>query len=570
MSKANRQSFVHARVTARRAVALALLLGVAVAADLARRLVPNASAQGDPVQALSDEYSQLESEGLKENFHRRLSYVMLQEYLPPGTRMTSGYRSPQKQMDLIGRMARAHGIDVPAQMSVEDENSWRPALMGLRAKGFIVAAPTTTPHGTDEAVFDLSGAELGDIEAGLRRAEQAGMVKYKRIIREPRNNAVHVEIESLSPKALNALGRRRGGGASSSGAAPGGGGGGGAAAPASEEDSRRGMLQQLQSLHDSEPDPAKKIDYDRSIRNLLDPAADSQRVAALDAEVKEHQREAQQLGKEGKKREAIADASLALREERYEDAERAASFLVKRYPEMKEARRMLALVRTRRLLKEATAALYSSESPSCDECERAARMIDEASELSPNFEGAQFIREDLDACLQRCKFRRLPLYLLLALVGAAGVAGLYFLARSQNWWQAVAGAAGGAVHGGVAVPKNIFARVAGGARRGWVLQGVEGACLGQVFPLDKNEIVVGSQGPPDGVADVVVLDARRKISRRHCTIMQNGKQFYLVDESTNGTKINGQQVTRGVPAEFRQGDVISLADEAALVLAKGQ
>ena len=185
-----------------------LLLAAAAPASLPALLAPCAGwvrlaalAQGDPLRALSDEYAELESQGLKENFHRRLSFLMLQEYLPPGARMTSGYRSPQKQLDLIQRLARAHGIPVPGQGSVEDESSWRPALMALRAKGFIVAAPTTTPHATDEAVFDISGADLNAIQDGLRRAEKAGMVKFRKIIFETQNNAVHVEVESLSPKA---------------------------------------------------------------------------------------------------------------------------------------------------------------------------------------------------------------------------------------------------------------------------------------------------------------------------------------------------------------------------------
>ncbi|HVF90871.1 MAG TPA: hypothetical protein VNH22_12450, partial [Blastocatellia bacterium] len=206
-------------------------------------------AQDDPLKALRDEYAELESKGLAENFHRQLSFTMLQAYLPPGTRMTSGYRSPDKQLDLILRLARANGISVPGQASLGNENTWRPALMALRSKGFIIAAPTTTPHGTDEAVFDLSGADLNAIQAGLRQAEKAGMVKFKRLLFESQNNAVHVEVESISPKALKVLGSR---GPSSKGAAQ---TGRGTDSPLSEADQRRSMMQQLQDLHDSEPDP---------------------------------------------------------------------------------------------------------------------------------------------------------------------------------------------------------------------------------------------------------------------------------------------------------------------------
>lgn len=521
-----------------------------------------ARAQDDPLRGLTEEYAQLESQGLKENFHRQLSYTMLQEYLPTGTRMTSGYRSPEKQLGLILRMARAQGIPAPAQGSVEDESSWRPALMGLRSKGYIIAAPTTTPHATDEAVFDLSGADLGAIQQGLRRAESAGMVKFRRIIFEAQNNAVHVEVESISPKALNALGRRRsaGGGGTSSGPSGGTtGGDGGGTAPASEADQQRSMVQQLQNLHDSEPDPAKKIDYDRSQKNLLNPSTDAARIAMLDEEIARHQEEAQQLTGDTRRKQAVEGVSEALRDERYEDAEQAARLLVENYPDIPEAKDMLAQIRTRRLIDGATDALYTSDEPACDECEKAAELMAEALELSPDYEGAEFIKEDIDACLARCKTGRLPFIILSLLLLAGAGAGLYYLARTGSLLPRLAGAFKGsgksAVSGGGA-----------GRARGWVLEGIDGACMGQVFPLEKSELVIGSKGPPEGVADIVVLDAQRKISRRHCTVMQNGKQFYLMDESTNGTFINGQPAARGTYVEFRAGDSISLADVAVLRL----
>jgi hypothetical protein len=516
-------------------------------------------AQGDPLQALTDEYAQLESTGLKENFHRQLSYAMLQPYLPPGTRLTSGYRAPEKQLDLILRMARANGIAAPASGTVDDEASWRPALAGLRAKGFIVAAPTTTPHGTDEAVFDLSGADLNAIQAGLRRAETAGMVKYKRIIFEARNNAVHVEVESISPKALNVLGQRRstsatatapnsttttGGSPSSTGIAPPSG---------SENDQRGGMLRQLQDLHDGEPDPAKKIDYDRSIKNLLDPAADAAKIAALDAEIKQHQIEGRQLATEGEKKILIDKVSEALREERYEDAERDAQQLVKKFPG-KDSQQMFAQIRTRRLIMRAMSVLETQE---CAACQEAEGLIARVFKLSPDHDGARILKEDVDACLGRCgsslsttTFVALLSLLVLLTVGSVG--GWYV------WTQ----------HGGARLlAANPVSFTAGAAREDvYVLEGIGGACYGQAFTLGAGETVIGSKGAPDGPADVVILDPERKISRRHCLITRNGKQIFITDDSTNGTTLNNQPLTRGVPSELREGDRISLSDVAMLAL----
>ncbi|MGH9900900.1 MAG: FHA domain-containing protein [Pyrinomonadaceae bacterium] len=550
VQKNSRRKLIRPGIFIRRAV-ITLTLLAAVAAGvpvtsppgfrLKLGLSPTAAlAQDDPLQSLSNEYAKLEREGLAENAYRQVAYMMLRKYLPTGTRFTSGYRSPDKQLDLILRYARARGIPTPAKASIQDESSWRPALMGLRAKGVIIAAPTTTPHGTDEAVFDLSGADLGAIQKGLRQAETAGVIQYKRIILEPQNNAVHVEVAFISPKLLKeVLGKGSGTGI----------GGQTTVQPANVQQSS--MLQQLQNLHDGEPDPEKKIDYDRSKRNLLDPAIDAARIRAIDVEIERHEKEVELLGSQSEKKAAIARVSEALMEERYEDAESGAEDLLDRFPDLQQAQSMLAQIKTRRLVNEAMDALYATDVPGCSECRDAEFLLGEALALSPGHEGAQVIKEDVDACLERCKPRPVLAIVLsvFALIFAAAVSvGIYFWMRSGKKLPAVAALS----------PKS----------QRWVLEGVEGACRGQVFPLEKGEIIIGSKAPPEGIADIVVYDTMRKISRRHCTIMQNGKQFYLVDDSTNGTKLNDREIPRGVTVEFRQGDRISLADEAVLQLTR--
>lgn len=493
----------------------------------------NIQAQEDRLRNLREEYAKLEREGIKENFHRQLSFTILQEYLPPGTRMTSGYRSPARQLDLILRMARANGISAPATASIEDENSWRPPLMALRQKGYIVASPTHTPHATDEAVFDLSGADLNEIQAGCRLAEKAGMIKFRRIIFEAKNNAIHVEIESVSPKAFNVLGRRP----------PSTGPGTGPTTGSSEADQRRSMLQQLQDLHDREPDPIKKIDYDRSKRNLLDPVAEASEIDALDAEIEQHQKEAQQLAAVGPKGTLIAKLSTALREGRYDDAERVAEEYSKAFPNSPEAQQTLVRIKTHSLLMEAQDLLNQGE---CNQCERAGRLIDEALALSPHHQGVRLTKERIDECRKRCEGSSVVFVLLgtvVFFVFAGSLTGYYFLSRPNSW---------------------LSNRMSGPAE--WVLEGVGGSCQGRIFPIQPGEITVGAQGRPDGPADIEISDAQSKISRRHCLIMHNGNQVYLMDESTNGTKVNGQEIHRGVPFRINPGDEISLADQAFLLL----
>jgi hypothetical protein len=541
---------------------LTLLIGAALAPrprlPLPSFAIPDwsgitARAQDESLKSLSEEYAQLERESLTDDNYRRLTYLTLLKFLPPGTRMTSGYRSPEKQLNLILRMARQKGFAAPTQASIEDENSWRPAFTYLRSKGILIAIPTTTPHARDEAVFDLSGPSIDAIKAGLDHAEKTGEVVFKRILFERQNNAVHVEVKYIDPKLMRVLGSR----AAPGGAVTGGPAGAGASNDSGSGAGREEILQQFRNLHDAEPDPEKKIDYDQSQISLLDPNADASRIESLNAEIERHRQEAQQLSQDTRKKQSIEDVSAALRDERFDDAEAAAGFLAKTYPDLPEVRGMMAQVRTRRLIKGAADALYESDAPGCAECERAGRLLDKALELSPDYEGAQFIKEDLDVCVARCRSKRLRVAGLLSLLPIGLGVGLYFFARSKGWHATVGSTARGALDGVLRVP--------GLSPKGWALECVEGPCRGQSFPLEKGEIVVGAKAGADS-ADIVIIDERRKISRRHCTIMQDGKRFYLIDESTNGTHLNGQRIARGALVEFRQGDLISLAEEAVLVL----
>jgi hypothetical protein len=75
-------------------------------------------------------------------------------------------------------------------------------------------------------------------------------------------------------------------------------------------------------LHDRERDPAKKIEYDRKIKDSLDPYTDYEKIRALESEIKQHEQEMQQRGKEQQRAEAISRAKQASDEKRYEDAKR--------------------------------------------------------------------------------------------------------------------------------------------------------------------------------------------------------------------------------------------------------
>ena len=75
--------------------------------------------------------------------------------------------------------------------------------------------------------------------------------------------------------------------------------------------------------------------------------------------------------------------------------------------------------------------------------------------------------------------------------------------------------------------------------------------------LDRQSVTVGKK------ADIVdvAIPFNRMISRKHCTIVNNNGRLYIADEgSSNGTYINGMRLIPHQYAEFKQGDIIKLAN----------
>src|SRR5262245_10026397 len=91
---------------------------------------------------------------------------------------------------------------------------------------------------------------------------------------------------------------------------------------------------------------------------------------------------------------------------------------------------------------------------------------------------------------------------------------------------------------------------------------VEGPLPGQVFPMGKPTTRIGALASE---CDVTISDPLRKISRHHCDIIRQGRHYFLVDRSTNGTHLNGQPANPGEPVLLRRGDRISLSSEVTLV-----
>jgi pSer/pThr/pTyr-binding forkhead associated (FHA) protein len=82
---------------------------------------------------------------------------------------------------------------------------------------------------------------------------------------------------------------------------------------------------------------------------------------------------------------------------------------------------------------------------------------------------------------------------------------------------------------------------------------IEGPLKGEIQEFSSLEILIGRhpdcqvQFPKDAVT----------LSRKHARIVREGNRFKLVDQSTNGTFVNGQQLSE---AYLKQGDVITFSE----------
>lgn len=91
----------------------------------------------------------------------------------------------------------------------------------------------------------------------------------------------------------------------------------------------------------------------------------------------------------------------------------------------------------------------------------------------------------------------------------------------------------------------------------------------------KSTCVFGTEGGTIGRgADCtwVLVDPRNEVSSLHATIVHEGGQFCLIDESTNGVFINGtsRPLGRGVKVALRQGDSLRLGQyEIGVILGSG-
>jgi len=134
------------------------------------------------------------------------AWRLLQPHLPAGARMTSGFRTPEDQKQILNDYwKKATGKDIPKHL-LKDERVWNQVSVLLKKHyGYIVAPPVARSqygHLMGNA-FDISGADLDEIADAVASVSRNPNipVRFRNPLVERKNNAVHVGVEAVGGSA---------------------------------------------------------------------------------------------------------------------------------------------------------------------------------------------------------------------------------------------------------------------------------------------------------------------------------------------------------------------------------
>jgi hypothetical protein len=92
---------------------------------------------------------------------------------------------------------------------------------------------------------------------------------------------------------------------------------------------------------------------------------------------------------------------------------------------------------------------------------------------------------------------------------------------------------------------------------------------GVLLALDSSTVIIGRRDPkmPGAVdLDLSRYDPNNTISRRHASIVRDGRKYILVDlDSTNGTRLNGEPILPGKQMPISSGNVIEFGQGLAVI-----
>jgi hypothetical protein len=127
--------------------------------------------------------------------------------------------------------------------------------------------------------------------------------------------------------------------------------------------------------------------------------------------------------------------------------------------------------------------------------------------------------------------------------------------QRRRWWEFWGGI-------GVLVLAGLVAGFFLVWRRPRTLEMIQGPVPGQVFVLRQPTTRVGAQSAE---VDWTITDPRRRVSRHHLDVIRNGRHYFVIDHSTNGTFVNGRPLSKGEPVLLKRGDQLGLGGDIVLL-----
>ncbi|HEX2211278.1 MAG TPA: FHA domain-containing protein, partial [Longimicrobium sp.] len=99
-----------------------------------------------------------------------------------------------------------------------------------------------------------------------------------------------------------------------------------------------------------------------------------------------------------------------------------------------------------------------------------------------------------------------------------------------------------------------------------IVKVIDGVGRGRLAPIEKEVFRIGAADGerPDEKNDLVISDSASLVSRYHCTILRKGRDYFLLDSSLNGTRLNDEPLQRGEHQPLDDGDEIVLAGASRL------
>ena len=99
-----------------------------------------------------------------------------------------------------------------------------------------------------------------------------------------------------------------------------------------------------------------------------------------------------------------------------------------------------------------------------------------------------------------------------------------------------------------------------------IVKVIDGVGRGRLAPIEKEVFRIGAADGErqDEKNDLVISDSASLVSRYHCTILRKGRDYFLLDSSLNGTRLNDEPLQRGEHQPLDDGDEIVLAGASRL------